>query len=308
MDNLAALRSLASAARQGSLSAAARHLRITQPAVSQHIAALERAYGVELVIRGRNGIQMTEAGDLVLCHAEDVLAGLARLDEAMSALKSSPDGRLAIACPLLIARSVIVPVLADLRRLHPNLRIDLKESDQIQAPAELGVDLAIRACRLGPAEGTVRKLADIEQVLVAAPTYLDRVGRPQSAASVATLDYIQYKDDPDERSLPLADGSEMPVTVAFAAQMPDLMLHAVRSNLGIASLPRFFVQLLLDTGEIEEVLPTHPIAAKALYLMRAPGTSSKSRRVAIFVERFVAELGTLRGFRLATGSPRHQPQ
>lgn len=256
---------------------------------------------MELVVRGRNGVRLTEAGELAKSYAEEVLTQLARMNDAMSALQSSEEGGLTVACPLLIAQSILVPVLADLRRKYPKLKVDLKPSDQIQNLAVVATDLEIRACRVGPAEGYIRKLAEIEQVLVASPAYLQRVGRPKDIGDLARLDYVQYKVDPDEKFLPFADGSQAEITVAFAAQMPDLMLHAVQNHLGMTTLPRFFVQDLLASGTIEEVLPAHQIATKQLFLLRAPGTLAKTRRVAIFTERFVSELAAMPGFRLAPG-------
>jgi DNA-binding transcriptional LysR family regulator len=298
MENLAALRSLVAAIEEGSLSAAARRLRITQPAVSQQIAALEQGYGVDLVVRGRNGIRPTEAGQLAMEHATEVLARLARLSDEISALQASGEGRLGLNCSLFLAQTVLVPVLADLRRAHPKLKIDLHASDSYQDMAEVGADLALRAGSPGPGDGTVRKLADIELVLVASPTYLDRVGRPRGIGDLARLDYIQYKDDPEETSVLMEDGRQAAVSVAFAAQMPNLIRHAVQSHLGFAKVARFFVHDLLESGELELALPDQP-APKGIYLVRAPGTQGASRRVAIFTERFTAELERTSGFRLA---------
>jgi DNA-binding transcriptional LysR family regulator len=298
MENLAALRSLVAAIQEGSLSAAARRLGITQPAVSQQIAALEHGYGVELVIRGRSGIRPTEAGALAMVHATEVLARLARMGDELAALHSSPEGRLGVSCAPFLAQTVLVPVLAELRRDHPQLKIDLKTSDAMEDLSEIGADLAIRPGSPGPGAGTVRKLADIELLLVASPSYLDRVGRPRSASDLARLDYIQYKDDPEETTILLEDGREAPVRVAFAAQLPNLMRHAVQSHLGFAKVPRFFVQDLLERGEMEEVLPWRPFP-KPVYLIRAPGTQAASRRASIFTERFVAELARTGGFLLS---------
>ena len=300
MDNLAALRSLMAAERDGSLSAAARRLGITQPAVSQHIAALEQFYGVELVVRGRNGVRLTEAGVLARGHAEEVIARIARMNDAMGALRTSDEGELTVACPLLIAQTVLVPVLADLRRLYPKLMVDLKATNQMQNLEIVAADLEIRACNIGPAEGYIRKLAEIEQVLIASPGYMQRVGHATGAADLQRMDYIQYKSDPDEKHLAFADGSLAPISVSFAAQVPDLMLHAVQNHLGIATLPRFFVQDHLDRGLLVEVLADQKIASKQLFLLRAPGTNAKGRRIAIFTERLMEQLAAVPGFRVAT--------
>jgi DNA-binding transcriptional LysR family regulator len=253
---------------------------------------------VALVVRGRNGIHPTEAGRLAMEHATKVLARLARMSDEIAALRSSGEGRLGLNCSLFLAQTVLVPVLADLRRDHPRLKIDLNASDSYQDMAEVGADLALRAGSPGPGDGTVRKLAEIELVLVASPAYLDRAGRPRGPDDLARLDYIQYRNDPEETAILLEDGHEAPVSVAFAAQMPNLIRHAVQSHLGFAKIARFFVQDLLERGEVELVLPVQP-ASKAIYLVRAPGTQGASRRVAIFTERFVAQLDRTPGFRLA---------
>lgn len=298
METLSALRSLVAAVEEGSLSAAARRLGITQPAVSQQIAALEQSYGVDLVVRGRNGVRPTEAGSLAVAHAGEVLARLARLGDELAALQASGNGRLVVACAMLVAQTVLVPVLSDLRTTHPGLRIDLRASDAVQDLAEIGADLAIRTGSPGPGEGTVRKLAEIELLLVASRAYLDRVGRPTGPDDLQRLDYIQYKDDPEETSVQLENGRCATVRAAFAAQMPPLIRHAVTSHLGFAKAPRFFVQDLLEQGDIEELLPIRP-KPKSLYLVRAPGTAGASRRVAVFLDRVVTELARTPGFRMA---------
>lgn len=296
MENLAALRSLVAAIEEGSLSAAARRLGITQPAVSQQIAALEQAYGVELVLRGRNGVRPTEAGQVAMAHAAEVLARLARMGDELAALQSSGEGRLGVACALLLAQTVLVRVLANLRKSHPGLRIDLKPSDAVQDLEAIGADLAIRAAASGPSDGTMRKVAEIDLCLVASPAYLDRVGRPRGPDDLARLDYIQYRDDPEETSIRMEDGREVKVQAAFAAQLPNLILHAVQSDLGFAKAPRFFVHDLLESGAMELVLPERP-APKPIYLVRAPGTQGASRRAAIFTEQFLAEIARTPGFR-----------
>jgi DNA-binding transcriptional LysR family regulator len=298
MENLVALRFLVTAVQEGSISGAARRLKLTQPAVSQQISALEQGLGVSLVIRGRNGITLTEAGRVAVDHATGALDRLAQMVDELAALQAEPVGRLRISVAMLVAQTVMVPVLADLRRTHPGLKIDLQASDAVVDLTEIGADLAIRAGNVGPGMGTVRSLAEIELLLVASTTYLDRVGRPARTEDLVRLDYIQYKDDPEETSILLADGRLAPVTAAFAAQVPNLIRHAIESHLGFAKAPRFFMQDLLDRGEVEEVLAVRP-ASKSLYLIRAPGNQAASRRVAIFTERLVAELARTPGFRLA---------
>jgi DNA-binding transcriptional LysR family regulator len=289
MENIAAIRSLVAACETGSLSAAARRLGITQPAVSQQIAALERSIGLVLVVRSRNGIHPTEAGKLAVSHGSELLDRLSRMQDALAALKTLPEGRLGLSCALLMAQTLLVPVLADLRSSYPKLKIDLRASDEMVDLTEAGFDLAIQSETSGVDCGTIRKLADIELCLIASRDYLDRVGRPATPMDLGRLDYIQYRDDPDENRIVFTNGETAPVTVAFAAQMPNLLLHAVRNHLGFAKAPRFLVADLIAHGEVENILPKYHLVPKSLYLIRATGLAA-SRRVSLFVDRFIAEL------------------
>ncbi|MDC7789619.1 LysR family transcriptional regulator [Rhodoplanes sp. TEM] len=298
MDTIAAIRSLVAACDTGSLSGAARRLGISQPAVSQQIAAWEQSLGLVLLVRGRDGIRPTEAGRLAASHGAEVLARLSQMQDALAALQAVPEGRLGLSCALLMAQSVLVPVLADLRRSHPKLKIDLHAGDEPVDLAEAGLDLAIQAATGGAGSGTVRKLAEVELCLVASRLYLDRVGRPGTLDDLRRLDYVQYRDDPDETTIVFADGDTAPVTLAFAAQMPHLLLHAVQNHLGFAKAPRFLVADLLARGEVEIILPERRLAPKLLYLIRAPGLAA-SRRVGLFVDRVVDELARTPHIRLA---------
>ncbi len=298
MENIAALRSLIAACETGSLSAAARRLGITQPAVSQQIAALEHSLGAALVVRGRNGVRTTEAGNVAVQYGVEVLDRLARMQDALAALKAEPDGRLGLSCALLMVQSLLVPVLADLRRSYPRLKIDLRAGDELIDLAEAGLDLAIQAGPAGESGGTVRKLAEIDLCLVASRAYLDRIGRPKKPEDLGPLNYIQYRDDPEENSIVFVGGGTAAVTVAFAAQMPNLLLNAVENHLGFAKAPRYFVADLVARGEVEIILPEYRLAPKRLYLTRAPGLAA-SRRVSLFLDRFIDELARTPHIQLA---------
>ncbi|WP_180899005.1 LysR substrate-binding domain-containing protein [Martelella soudanensis] len=220
------------------------------------------------------------------------------MQDALAALHSSPDGRLGLSCALLVAQSLLVPVLAELRRAHPKLKIEFRAGDELVDLADAGLDLAIQASTDGAGSGTVRKLAEIELCLVASRSYLDRVGRPKAPADLLPLDYIQYRDDPDENMIVFADGGTAPVTVSFAARMPNLILHAVENHLGFAKAPRYLVADLLARGEAEIILAERPLVPKLLYLIRAPSLAA-SHRVSLFMDRFIDELARTPNVQLA---------
>src|SRR5918993_3218486 len=92
------MRVLREVAAQGSFSAAAEALSFTQSAVSQHVAALERETGTQLVERLARGVRLTEAGRVLVGHADAILARLEAAEEDLSAIAGLRGGRLRLGC------------------------------------------------------------------------------------------------------------------------------------------------------------------------------------------------------------------
>jgi DNA-binding transcriptional LysR family regulator len=135
--NLQRLRVLVEVERQGSLSAAARALSYTQPAVSHHLSALEAETGTAMVARAGRGVRLTEAGLALAQHAEAILARVELAEEEVAALA----GRL-VAFPS--GTATIVPgAIAAMRAEHPGVEISLVEAE----PPE-----ALRLLRAGDAD------------------------------------------------------------------------------------------------------------------------------------------------------------
>lgn len=129
-------------AHHGSISAAARTVGITQPALSQHIRELESEVGTPLLIRESTGIRLTEAGHALLHHADAIAAHLSAADDEIGALTSLETGRLRIvAFPSAIA-GLLPPLLAAMHRRIPRLDLHLTEAEPPEAVSPLQSDQA----------------------------------------------------------------------------------------------------------------------------------------------------------------------
>lgn len=126
------LRSLQAVARTGSLSAAARELGYTQPAVSHQIATLEAEVGTALIARSGRGVRLTDAGMALADHAEDLLRRLAAAEEEVAAIAGLRAGRVRLAAFPSGSATVVPPALAALRARHPGVSVSLLEAE----PAE----------------------------------------------------------------------------------------------------------------------------------------------------------------------------
>ncbi|WP_329564824.1 LysR substrate-binding domain-containing protein [Kitasatospora sp. NBC_01266] len=131
------LRVLRAVARTGSFSAASRELGCTQPAVSQQMKALEKAVGLPLVARSGRGVQLSEAGEVLLKHASGILAGLSAAEQEVAAIAGLRAGRVRLVSFPTASSTLVPPAVARLRDAHPGVRVSLVEAEPPESLAML---------------------------------------------------------------------------------------------------------------------------------------------------------------------------
>jgi DNA-binding transcriptional LysR family regulator len=124
--NLHQLAVLCAVARHGSFTRAAEALYIGQPAVSQHVAALERSLGAPLVYRAGRGVRLTEAGRLAVDYGERVLRLCEQLRAGVDGLKGLMRGRLVVGAGQTPGDYLLPRVLGEFRRRHPGVSVELE--------------------------------------------------------------------------------------------------------------------------------------------------------------------------------------
>ncbi len=140
------LHALIAIAETGSLSAAARRLRLTQPALTASLQRLEVAVGVQLVIRHSRGAILTEAGQYVLHKARDVLHDVGQIALVHDALALEPAGEIHLGLPTTVAGGLIPELIPLMQARYPQIRLHVVEamSGVLQEQLQLGrLDLAV---------------------------------------------------------------------------------------------------------------------------------------------------------------------
>jgi DNA-binding transcriptional LysR family regulator len=127
-------------ARHGSFSAAAAALYLTQPAVSRQIAKLEEEAGIRLIERTRQGVLLTEAGQVAVERAEAIAGHLAAADAEIEAIATLGGGRLRVAAFPTAASTIVLDGLQEFRRKHPAVELTFVES---------GTNAGLRRLRAG---------------------------------------------------------------------------------------------------------------------------------------------------------------
>ena len=184
MDRLDCLSAFVAVADQASFAAAARHLRISPPAVTRAIAGLEARLGVVLFQRTTRSVRLTEDGAAFLQRCRQVLSDLHDAEQTAMGARSEPHGTLAVTAPVLFGRMHVVPVVAELLRQHRHLSVRLVLLDRMVNVAEEGFDVAVRIGHMADSALKSVKVGEVHRVLVASPDYLQANGTPASAGAL----------------------------------------------------------------------------------------------------------------------------
>jgi DNA-binding transcriptional LysR family regulator len=172
-------RSFLSVLKEGSLSGAARVLGITQPTVGRHIAALEQALGVALFTRSQLGLTPTETALGLRTYAETMESTAASLERAATASGEGVSGVVRVAASEVVGVEVLPPIIEQLRRQHPELKVELVLSNRVQDLLRREADIAVRMMRPEQEQLVARRVGNIEVGLFARKDYLARQGMPR---------------------------------------------------------------------------------------------------------------------------------
>jgi DNA-binding transcriptional LysR family regulator len=141
--NLETLHTLVSIVEHGSLSAAARAKRISQPAVTKQLQRMEAEMGLPLLVRGsRRRLELTSAGEQVLAFARETLARLEVLEHELALLKEAGPGTLSLAASTIPGEHVLPGLLASFHKAHPNVDVRVTISDTADVTTKLLEDTA----------------------------------------------------------------------------------------------------------------------------------------------------------------------
>lgn len=259
MDRLTALSSFVRVCETGSFSAAARDLGISQPAVSQRIRELERRLGVRLFERTTRRVVPTAAGQRYLDHARAVLERLDEADHEVGSSNTALCGRLAVGAPVGFGTTLLAAYLVDFKRTHPGVFLDVTLADRFVDLVAEGLDVAIRMGTLTDTRLVVRRIGRIDRCLAAAPTYLDRRGRPGHPRDLAEHDYLLHAQIANGEILRLVDDAGTWVETAPRPVMRSdnsaLVSEGILAGLGIGLVHTMLLDPLFADGRLERVLP-----------------------------------------------------
>jgi DNA-binding transcriptional LysR family regulator len=194
-DDLSGLRALLRVAQKRSFRAAAAELRVTPSAMSQSVRALEERLGVRLLQRTTRSVGLTEVGAQFVARLKPALDGIDDAFESLGALRGRPAGLLRLTMLRTGYADVLKPKLARFLAAYPDIRIDISLDEALVDVVAEGFDAGLRlGMSLDREMIGVRVSADQQVVVVGAPSYFARRGKPSHPSELHAHDCINLRN------------------------------------------------------------------------------------------------------------------
>jgi DNA-binding transcriptional LysR family regulator len=256
MDLVSLMTTFVRIADSGSISSAARTLRLSVPMASRHLRALERELGVALVRRTTRRMDLTDAGMELLPRARRLLR---ELDEARQAVRPSKlaSGLLVISAPVAFGLAQVAPLVPRLLAQHPQLSLDIRFDDRVVDLVGEGVDLAVRVGLAPPDSPFIvsRRLATYERIVCAAPSLLKKRGPVTTVEALASAPCVTLGGAPTRWQFETLEGPKAVVVEGRLRTNNMLALRdAALAGLGIAQLPRWLIVDELESKRLIRIL------------------------------------------------------
>ena len=261
MDRLAAMRVFEKVVAEGGFAAAARALEMSPPVVTRLVAELEDHLGTRLLQRTTRRMSLTEAGQAYLGRVRNILQDIDEADAVAMSHTQEMAGLLRLHAPPVMATYMVAPVIAEFRRRHPRVAIEMDVESVKELPIE-DYDLTLfGADDSFDADVVARRVIDSDAILVASPIYAREHGLPQEPQDLAQHACLKLKT-PSGRSRVWrlwrggedATAVEVEVQPVLLANHTDTLLRTALDGGGITSVAMDLAVGPLARGELVRVL------------------------------------------------------
>lgn len=248
----------------GSLSAAARELGITTPAVSKHLALMESRLGMALVNRTTRRMSLTPEGETYLEHARRILGDIEDMGQLLGSAKGTPKGLLRVNATLGFGRSHVAPLISRFVRQHPAVEVQLQLSVNPPPLTDDAFDVCIRFGAPPDARVIARWLAPNRRLLCASPAYLAKHGVPKVPADLVRHSCIGIRQGEEAYGLwRLSSGRERSRTEAIKTRGGlttndgEIAVKWALDGHGIVMRAEWDIDRYLKNGRLVQVLPKY---------------------------------------------------
>ncbi|RAI03510.1 LysR family transcriptional regulator [Acuticoccus sediminis] len=263
-----ALRVFVRTVERGSISAAARDLSVSQPAVSKHLRNLESHVGARLLERSARLARPTPTGQTLYEGARD---GLATIEAALEGVRrdmGAVEGHLRVHAPTCIDGKQLHPIVLAFQQRHPGVTVDLALEDRVVDLVYENFDLALRLGRPDGAGLIVRPIGVTRRILVAAPDLLARTGpieTPERLMEVPVV--VPISTAPDSTLALSRAGTDIavPVRSVLRSNNPDVLVRTLVSAHAVGPVQQLLISQELSDGRLVCILPEYEARSSEVY-------------------------------------------
>ncbi|QFT39912.1 MULTISPECIES: LysR family transcriptional regulator [unclassified Vibrio] len=286
MDRIDAMRVFTRVLERRSFTLAATDLGLPRSTVTDAVKKWETRLGVRLLERTTRHVSPTLDGDNFYARCVQILRDI---DDAESAFQDeNPKGALRVDAHGSFSRHFILPRLGAFLQRYPGINLFLSEADRRVDPLREGIDCVVRIGHLQQDDVVARQIGLLEEVTVASPAYLAKLGTPRSLNALKDHQMVGYCASGQSVAIPLEFQVNRKVTTQHLAaslwvNSAESLVEAAKRDLGIIQVPRYHVANALSQGELVALLEAYPPEPSPVWVLFPPHRQASSR-VRVFIE------------------------
>ncbi|MEQ1802855.1 MAG: LysR family transcriptional regulator [Gammaproteobacteria bacterium] len=270
MDRFHELEVFVAVADAGSFAKAGARLRLSPPAVTRAISALENRLGARVFNRTTRSLAITDVGQRFLESARRVLDDLEAAEKEAVGASAMPQGHLTMTASVTFGRSAVAPVVSSFLEQHPRVSASLLLLDRVVNLIEEGIDIAVRIGSLPDSSLVARRIGTVSRVLVASPDYLARRAAPAAPADLRLHAFIAFTGLVPNREWRFQDRQKhgsVRLQPAFEINDAAAAIEAAETGHGITAALSYMVSDRIREGKLVPVLADFALPAQPVHLV-----------------------------------------
>jgi len=259
MDRLHEIEAFVAVADAGSFARAGGRLRLSPPAVTRAIAALEDRLGAQVFTRTTRSLAITEVGQRFLESARRILTDLDMAEKEAVGETATPHGHLTITASVTFGRLVLAPQICSFLNQYPQVTVSVLMVDRVVSLVDEGIDVAVRIGPLPDSSLAARRIGSVRRMLVASSDYLARRGAPTAPADLKLHAVIAFTGLTPNREWRFGGGnSQISATLDPVIEINDAQaaIDAAEMGHGVTVALSYMVHDRIRAGKLVEVLDT----------------------------------------------------
>lgn len=295
MDKFKAMQVFTHIADHGSLTAAARELDASLPAVVRTLAALEEDLQVRLFNRTTRRISLTEEGKHYLENCRQILATVKDAESSLKQDTTEPSGQLTITAPVLFGQMYVAPAVTRFVQRYTHMRCSVVLLDRVVNLLEEGMDVGIRIGPLEDSSLVAQPVNSVRRVVVASPAFLQRHSEPKHPRDLLKANCVRFSAAAGQWWTFHENGKTFTVPVTGNLEFNQAMpaIEACVAGLGFGMFISYQVAPYLAQNKLQVLLqdfeaPPRPISVVYPHARLLPA------RTRVFIEWMKQELKDLR--------------